>query len=485
MTQITRRQFVEQTVLAVTAAGTLGPAKRLLAGEKQYNSPNERLSCAVIGVRGRGMDHARQYANRLDCEVTFVCDVDREIGSRAAEQISSIQSRSPQVVTDMREIFDDKSVDVISVATPNHWHSLAAIWAMQAGKDVYVEKPVSQNVSEGRRVVQVARKYGRICQAGTQHRSNGAAAAAVQYMREGKLGQVNLARAIVYRQRGSIGPAGNYPVPASVDYNLWAGPAPMAEVTRRQFHYDWHWFWDFGNGELGNNGIHAVDLVRWGLGVTGLGRAVMSYGGRVGYEDAGQTPNTQITIHDFDDKTVVQEIRGLKSPAYHIPGAAIFHGSEGIIGIGFDAGSTALFDLDGKVVRRFDGQITDHFDNFLQAVRSRKPDELRADILEGHVSSALCHVANISHRLGSPISSTEIVRELESRKTHEDLIEAFQRVRQHLAADDVDIDKSPLTLGAWLTVDSEREAFVDNPEANALLTREYRKPFVVPQATEI
>ena len=382
----------------------------------------------------------------------------------------------------MRRIFDDKAVDVVSVATPNHWHSLAAIWAMQAGKDVYVEKPVSHNVSEGRRVVQVARKYGRICQAGTQHRGDGSAMAAIRYMQEGKLGKVKLARAIMYRRRLTIGPAGNYSPPADVDYNLWAGPAPMAPIVRRQFHYDWHWFWDFGNGELGNNGIHVVDIARWGLGLMGLGRAVMSYGGRFGYQDAAETPNTQVVIHDYGDKTIVQEIRGLQTPPYRIPGT-VFYGTEGILGI--QSSVAQLFDPQGKPVRRFEGSNADHFDNFLQAVRSRKSETLRADILEGHTSSALCHLGNISYRLGRPALAAEITRQLESHKTHEDVLETFGRVSQHLAANKIDTSKAPLTLGAWLTIDSDQESFIDNPKADSFLTREYRQPFVVPEAKDI
>jgi predicted dehydrogenase len=475
------------TTATAAALGTTFP-KKLFAQADQSQSPNEKLRCAVVGSRGRGFNHASAYAARKDCEVAYICDADSEVGPRIAQKIAEIQGREPKVVPDMRTIFDDKSVDVVSIATPNHWHSLAGIWAMQAGKDVYVEKPVSHNVSEGRRLVQTARKYGRICQAGTQHRNSGAGMAAIEYMRSGKLGKIHLAHAIAsaYQIRKPIGPAGvTYPPPPTVDYNLWAGPAPMAPITRKSFHYDWHWIWDFGNGELGNNGIHAVDLVRWGLGLKGLGRAVMSFGGRVGYEDAGQTPNTLITIHDFDDVTVVQEVRGLKTEPYRFPGEAIFYGTEGIIGMGVNKDPVVLFDPEGKEISRFQGEYTDHFDNFIHCVRNRKSEELKADVLEGHTSSALCHVGNISYRVGHAASPKEILDQLESRKTHENVHETFDRVRNHLADNNVDIEKTQLTLGPWLTIDSEHETFVDNPSANALLTREYRKPFIVPGANEI
>ena len=287
----------------------------LLAAEpaKQSTSPNERLSVAVIGVRSRGGDHARAYEAREDCFLSYICDADSAIGEAVAAKFKS----KPKFVQDMRRIFEDKSVDVVSIATPNHWHSLAAIWAMQAGKDVYVEKPVSHNVSEGRRMVQVARKYNRICQGGTQYRSSGANRAAAEYIREGKLGQIKLAHVCTYRSADVDRPGGQYQPPPTVDYNLWAGPAPMElPVRRKSFHYDWHWFWNYGNGELGNNSIHVVDTMRMIVGLQGLGRGVMSYGGRVGLtSDCAETPNVQVTIHDFGPITVVQEVRSLKTAA--------------------------------------------------------------------------------------------------------------------------------------------------------------------------
>jgi predicted dehydrogenase len=369
-------------------------------------------------------------------------------------------------------------VAAVFIATPNHWHALAAIWAMQAGKDVYVEKPVSHNVSEGRRIVQVARKLGRICQGGTQNRSNAALAEAIRYIHEGKLGQVKLARSIVYGRRGSIGGPTQCEIPASVDYNLWLGPAAMTPLTRPKFHYDWHWFWNTGNGELGNNNIHSLDICRWGLGVTGLGRAVISYGRRFGYTDAAETPNTQVCVFDFGDKTIVAETRGLKTEPFNpnFKSGWIFKGTEGIIA------DSSLFDLDGKLVRTFTGKTESHFANFLNAVRSRKISDLHADVLETHQSTALCHIGNISWRLGRLSSPAEIQKELSRLKVHDDVLETFERTRKHLAENDVDLEKSKLTLGLPLRVDSEKEKFVDNASADALLTREYRKPFVLPAA---
>ena len=344
-----------------------------------------------------------------------------------------------------------------------------------------MEKPVSHNISEGRRIVQVARKTGRICQGGTQNRSNEALIAAIEYIRQGKLGEVKLARSIVYGSRGSIGAPGSYEIPANVDYSLWAGPAPMSPLTRPTFHYDWHWFWETGNGELGNNNIHSLDICRWGLGLTGLGRAVLSYGGRLGYTDAGQTPNTQVVIFDFGDKTIVSETRGLKTEPYHpnFKGGWIFEGTKGFIS------GTSLFDPEGKLVSTFPGRSESHVVNFLKAVRSRKREELNADILEGHQSTALCHLGNISWRLGALAAATEIRACLGKLKVQDRVLETCDRTLQHLEANQVDLEKTKLTLGLQLAVDSDHERFVDHPPANALLTRAYRKPFVVPAEADI
>src|SRR5688572_4435565 len=283
MSHVSRRRFLEDSMLAAAAAAAAQAVPQLAAAQDApAKSANETLQHAVIGCRIRGRVHAREFAGRLGAEVTYVCDPDRDLAEELAEAVEKQVGKRPKAVQDLRAVFDDKSVDTVSIAAPNHWHSLAAIWAMQAGKDVYVEKPVSHNVSEGRRMVQVSRKTGRICQGGTQYRSSGANAAAVEYMQQGKLGEVKLARSIVYGGRGSIGAPGTYEIPSSVDYTLSPGPAEHVPLTRPKLHYDWHWVWNTGNGELGNNNVHSLDICCWGLGVTGLGRGVLSYGGRLG-----------------------------------------------------------------------------------------------------------------------------------------------------------------------------------------------------------
>jgi predicted dehydrogenase len=472
MPTITRRQFLEDSVLAAAAAASL-PAS-LVAAEPRAASANDKIPVAIIGCGIRGKQHAGELARLSDCEIAYVCDPDRERADEVAAHLVELKRSRPKAVQDLRVILDDKSVAAVFIATPNHWHALAAIWAMQASKDVYVEKPVSHNITEGRRIVQTARKLARICQAGTQNRSNGALAEAIKYIHEGKLGEVKLARSIVYGQRGSIGGPTHCEIPASVDYNLWLGPAADIPLTRPKFHYDWHWFWNTGNGELGNNNIHSTDVCRWGLGVTGLGRRVLSYGGRLGYTDAAETPNTQVVIHDFGDKTIITETRGLKTEPFNpnYKGGWVFYGTKGII-----AGES-LFDPEGKLARTFEGRSESHFANFLKAVRSRKVSDLHADILEGHQSTALCHTGNISCRLGRPVSPAGIQTQLDEFKD-ENVMETFERTRRHLVENNVDLEKSRLTLGPLLHLDSGKEKFLDNPKADALLAREYRKPFVV------
>lgn len=485
-----RRRFLKDSMVATaTALAATTPATRLLADEKQSKSPNEKLSVAVLGVRGRGSALAASFGTRDDCEVTYVCEPDTAIGPNRAGQIGERQDgRVPKCVTDMREAFDDPSVDIVVVATPNHWHSLASIWAMQAGKDVYVEKPVSHNVSEGRRMVQSMEKYNRICQGGTQYRSVGSNRAAAEYVKSGKLGTLKLAHLCMYRPRNHMGPAGEYDPPETVDYNLWAGPAPIQiPVRRRHFHYDWHWVWDYGNGELGNNSVHLVDTMRLILDLKGLGRRVLSYGARQ-FDDAGETPNTQVTIHDFDGLTVVQEVRNLKTSPPPWGSYMLFEGTEGYMVAAL--GSNTVFDPDGEVVEKITGPSEDHVANFIKAVRSRDVNDLNAPIHEGHVSTAVVHVGNISQMLARPASPEEITRRLKSLDVHGDPVSTYDGIREHLKENDFDLEQRrvtfpPLELGPWLAIDSDNEVFLDSPEANALLTRDYREPFVVPSAEEV
>lgn len=484
MSFYSRRRFLHDSLLTTAAAAVAATQPGTAEAEERRpgTSANDRLSVAVIGVRGQGNGHLGAYSNtgRYNTEVTYICDADEAIGQKRVEEIAKKQGRAPKYIQDLRQVYDDQAVDVVSIATPNHWHALAAIWAMQADKDVYVEKPVSHNVSEGRRIVETARKRKRICQTGTQCRSMGGTIQAIGYVQSGKIGEVKLARGLCYKRRPSIGPKGTYEVPSTVDYNIWLGPAPQKPPARQQFHYDWHWFWDYGNGDLGNQGIHQMDIARWGLGLPGLSKSVLSYGGRFGYEDAGETANTQTIIHDYGDKTLVFEVRGLPTDALrgaHV--GVIFEGSDGYVVLtSYEAG--AAFDRDGKLVKGFkaDG---DHFGNFLDAVRSRRHEYLNADIEEGHLSSALCHLGNIAYRLGSQMPLGEARERLKFRPG---AAPDFDRVVEHLADNHVP-DTISVQLGAPLDFDPAAERFINNSAADAMLTREYRQPFVVPAVSDV
>jgi len=487
MPHLTRRRFFEDSLIAAAAAAAVGSSSKMLQAAEPATAATastsavEEIQHAVIGCRIRGKVHAAEFGRQAGVNVAYVCDPDLQLAEELAEAVEKQSGRKPQVVQDLRRIFDDKSIDTVSIAAPNHWHALAAIWAMQAGKDAYVEKPVSHNIAEGRRMVQAARKLNRICQGGTQNRSAGALKGAAEFLKAGKLGEVKLARTIIYGKRGPIGPKQECIVPPKCDFNLWLGPATQEPLTRKNMHYDWHWIWDTGNGELGNNNIHMIDICRWQLGLEGMGDSVLSIGGRLGEPDAGETPNTQVTVHRYGPTTIVQEVRGLKSAPFSdkFKSGYVIYGTEGFIADG------SLFDPDGNLVRKFEGMGDNHFANFIGAVRSRNRDELNAEIEKGHVSTGLCHVANISHRLGEQVAVADIQSHLSGSEYHDDVRATFTRLLDHLRENAIDLEKTPLTLGKQLAIDAKNEKFVNNADADALLGREYRKPFVVPSEAEI
>ncbi|MCA9106730.1 MAG: Gfo/Idh/MocA family oxidoreductase [Planctomycetales bacterium] len=487
MSRKSRRQFLEDSMFAAaTAAAVAGGVTPVAAKERQGSkSANDRLNVAVIGVKGRGNSHIGAFAGRNDTQVTWICDADTDVGAARVEEVEKRQNGSrPEFTTDLRKVMDDPNVHIVSIATPNHWHALASIWAIQAGKDVYVEKPVSHNVSEGRRIVEAARKYEKICQTGTQCRSSTGLREAIAWLHAGNIGDVKVARGLCYKRRGSIGARGEYDVPGTVDYNLWLGPAPEGPVTRPQFHYDWHWQWAYGNGDLGNQGIHQMDIARWGLGKNTLCNQVFSYGGRLGYEDAGETANTQVVVHDYDNASLVFEVRGLETSDYR--GAkvgVIFECTDGYMVVpSYD--SASAFDLDGNKIQDFRGG-DNHFGNFLTAVRSRNVSDLNADIEEGHLSSALCHLGNISYRLGTRMSAVEAEAVVSETESTDDMAETFNRTMKHLVDNGVSVTDVDLAIGPVLRFNPESETFVDNADADAMLTRQYRAPFVVPAAGKV
>lgn len=478
--KISRRRFLGDSLLALAAASAPAGAIAAPAGRaRRPVSPNEKIHAAVVGLHGRGMSHVNAYAGMDDVEIVALCDADTATFAEALRAIAGHGRPEPRTFQDIRKMLEQREIDVVSFATPNHWHAPGAIWAMQAGKDVYVEKPVSHNVFEGRKMVEAARVYRRICQAGTQSRSNPGLAEGVRYIREGHIGQVKLARGLCYKRRKSIGRVTDpTQVPSTVDYSLWLGPAPQKPPMRAQFHYDWHWFWDYGNGDLGNQGSHEMDKARWGLGKTSLPRSVVSLGGRFGYRDNAETPNTLISVMDYGDSQIIFEVRGLPTP--DLKGAMvgnIWYGSEGVA-VAPSYNRCVIFDNDGKEVKRFEGGNDNlHFRNFIDAVRSRRRRDLNAEIEEGHVSAALCHLANISYRLGSfqPFNS-------HSRAFGDDseAYETFGRFEEHLTANGMQLAAGDYRLGKKLCVDAAHERFIGSSAADRLLTRDYRAPFVVP-----
>ena len=484
MKSLNRRSFLKST--AITAAAFSLPARSWA----QVEGSNSDVRVAVVGFRSRGKDHLSGFAKVPGVRITALCDIDSDVLGKEADRWKA-SGKPVESFTDIRKLLESKNVDVISIATPNHWHALGGIWAIQAGKDVYVEKPVSNNVWEGRKFVEAARKYKRIVQTGTQCRSSREGIkAAVDWVNAGNLGKIVVSRGLCYKPRGSIGlTSGPQPVPGSVDYDLWCGPAPLEQPRRNSktygsIHYDWHWFWAYGSGDLGNQGIHQMDICRWFLGEMELAPSVMSVGGRLGYKDDAETPNTQIVFQGYPKAPLIFEVRGLPQTKDgknmdRYKGASVgcvIECEGGYVTVPSYSKAIA-HDKAGKVIKEFEGAES-HYANFIKAVHSRKFEDLHADILEGHLSSALCHTGNISYRLGAPSSPDKIKEAIKSQKGME---ESFDRMAEHLGKNGVDITNEKVTLGVPLKMNGKTEKFLGNDKANALLTRNYRAPYIVPE----
>ncbi len=496
MTRPSRRRFLEHAALSTalfTISGTKASGRVLGA--------NDTIQMSVVGFRGMGRGHINGYRAIPGVRVAALCDVDRDV---LGSEVANFDKRGEKVEghVDVRTLLENKNIDAVSTATPNHWHSLVTVWACQAGKDVCVEKPVSHNIFEGRKMVDAARKYNRVVQADLDMRSDEGVADAVRYVRGGNLGKILQARGFCYKRRTSIGKVdGPQKVSPSIDYNLWTGPAPLGPLMRRNLHYDWHWVWATGCGELGNNGPHQLDLCRWVLGQQGLPPRAMSIGGRFGYDDDAETPNTQIAVFDYQPAPILYEVRGLPTKtgegnmdAYRavsprgtvLESASLGRGpNTGVVieceGGWMDLTAPAAYDNDGKRIKDFRRNGKDnHYAHFIRAMRSRKIEDLRCDILQGHLSTSLCHIGNISHRIGQA-SGAEAIREvMQADKSH---AEAFERFGAHLAANQIELDKTPAVLGPWVEIDRTTEKFTGPfaAAANRLHGRNYRKPFVVPE----
>jgi predicted dehydrogenase len=425
-------------------------------------SPNDTVRVACVGLRGRGTAHIRAYPRIPNVEIAALCDVDESVLAERLNDVEKITNKRPATYTDLRKLLEDKSIDAISIATPNHSHTLLTVWGCQAGKDVYVEKPCSHNIFEAQQVVAAARRYNRMVQHGTQSRSMPVMQEAAQKLREGVIGDMYMARGLCFKWRDTIGHTPVEAVPAGVHYDLWLGPAPKREFTRNRFHYNFHWFWDYGNGDIGNQGVHQMDIARWMFGVTYPTR-VTAMGGHYMFDDDQETPNTMTASFDFEDagkkKLLVFEVRhwmsnheagigeraaGQKSHSVDVRGLPtnavdsntvgnIFYGSKGYMAINEGYKTWLGKAQEPGPARSEEREGADHFANFVQAIRTRKNTELNAEIAEGAVSTVLIHLANISYR-----------------------------------------------LGRTLNFDASSMSCVGDTEANEMFTRDYRAPFIVP-----
>ena len=391
-------------------------AAALPAARRAAASPNNTVRVACVGVRGQGRTHIKHYAKMPDVEIAALCDIDENVLNEQLAGVEKLGKKRPAAFTDFRKLLEDKSIDAVSIATPNHHHTLQTIWACQAGKDVYVEKPCAHDMFEARQIAAAAKKYNRLVQHGTNCRS-GIAREAVAKVREGLLGDVYMARGLCFRWRDTIGRTPVSPVPPGVHYDLWLGPAPQHEFTRNRFHYNWHWFWDYGNGDLGNQGIHQVDVARWGLGVKYPTR-VHASGGHFMFDDDQETPNTISATFEFNEggkkKMLVFEVRPWITN--HEAGIAADERGGATVGAIFygPKGYLSVWDEDHGKYESFLGKEQapgpsghdrgDNWANFIQAVRSRNHADLNAPIEEGAISTTLVHLANISYRLGRGVN---------------------------------------------------------------------------------
>ena len=479
-----RRSFLKGA-LVTAAAGRLSPHSW-----SQVAGANSYVRVAVVGINGRGGGHISELSQMEGVRIAGLCDVDQrvlEARTKGLAKVEKYQDGRIENYTDARKLLENRDVDAITIATTNHWHSLLTIWACQAGKDVDVEKPCSHNVFEGRKCVEAARQYNRIVQHGTQSRSSGFGRLAA-IVKSGKYGKLLVSKGYCCKPRWSIGFKQIKDPPANLDFDLWLGPAPKQPYHENLVHYNWHWFWDFGNGDLGNQGVHEIDKARWAIGAT-LPRSVVSLGGRyveeANYKDQGETPNQMISLYDYGDTLLLFETRGLVGnkvkDKYPNMVTNELYFEAGVIKDGrngdrfYPNGKT-----EGEPLVEVDyprAHPGGHFGNFINCVRSRKREELNAEILEGHYSSALCHLGNISYRFAkerpfqkpTDFSNNTVVGD------------SIMTLLENTKAIGVEPEKATLWVGPKLAFDPQKEKFINHPEADKLLTRSYRPPYVVPE----
>ena len=453
MESINRRTFIKKSSLATAGAVV---SKPVIEGALKRRNPNDTVNVAVIGIRNRGRDHYRTLLKIPNVRIATLCDIDNRFFMETVAEVEKLAGYKPGTETEFRKVLEDKNIDAVSIATPNHWHALQTIWACQAGKDVYVEKPVSHTILEGRKIVEAARKYNRVVQTGTQARSSIEMIQAMNFMNDGGLGEIYMAKGLCLKPRGNIGHVKDSTIPEGVNWDAFLGPAPFRPFNANRFHYKWHWFWDTGNGDLGNQGIHQADIGRWVMNKLTHPIRIMGVGNYFVYDSDQETPNIQHLEFEYDDSKILQfEVRGLGTNAEgDVRIGNLIYGSKGWMSVASEdvggcrtyfsdinlqpSGFSSYSEEEGPVFTNEDpatkDSVKNHFTNFIDCVRSGRWQDLNSDILEGHLSSTICHLGNIASRLKRS-----------------------------------------------LQFDPKTETFINDAEADTYLTKEYRSPYTLPE----
>ena len=472
---------MKKSVLVAGLASTFAIDKSVADGK--ILGANDRIRMAVAGVNGRGQSHVDAYGKMENVQVVCLVEPDSKVQEKVQKIVQDKFSNTPETFSDLRKALEGDRFDALSIASCNHSHALLSIWAIQAGKDVYVEKPCSHNVYEGRQIVNAAKKFKAIVQHGTQSRCDDKCARIVQAAKSGKYGRLQIAKGYCCKPRWTIGFKPEQAPPSTLDWNSWLGPASEQPYHANLVHYNWHWFWATGNGDIGNQGIHELDIARWGIGQN-LPKKVISFGARYvdeperGFKDQGETPNMILTLYEFDDVLMLFETRGLvkKDTKWDNQVDYEFYTDQGLLKgeYFFPKGSDEKVRLDVEYQKPHAGSP---FNNFIACVRDRKSENLDAPIQEGHYSAALAHIGNVSWRLGKIDSEAAIRKAFGDNEVTQKAVDAvFQNLSDALP----DLKNPQFQLGPKLAFDPVAEKFVGNEQANAMLTRQYRAPFVVP-----
>ena len=463
-----RRKFIAQSsaFAAFAISGTKSSGNIIGA--------NERINVAVCGIKSRGSSHIGGHGRQKNVCISHLVDPDSRLYEGRKKFVTNKFKNTPECVQDVRLVLDNKDVDVISIATPNHWHSLMSIWACQAGKDVYVEKPLSHNLFEGRKLVEAAKKYNCMVQHGTQNRSLRKWSDLANEIASGKRGKLEVALGTCHQRRKSIGFKDPTSPPSELDFDVWTGPASKEKYHENLVHYNWHWFWNYGNGDIGNQGVHQMDIARWMIPGAVWPKKIICLGGRFGYKDQAETANTQLAIFDYGESLLVFDVRGLEGKTNM--------GVSNHVYFDQNAKQTNVQSRETHGIKNIKDPLADRgdvdiFENFIQAVRSRKEVDLDAHVYEGHVSSGLCHLANVSYRLGE---KTSFRKKSKPFGTNPKASEYFERMQEHLKDNGLKLEETDYIVGRTLAFDSSTESIKGDEEANQLLSRQYRPPYVIP-----